>query len=171
MRAAGAGSLPFTSLPGDIVALTEQVREQNIEVIKTYWDALISGDIARFETLLADDVLVHYPGNHYLSGDYRGKKEVVGLYRQLTQWALDGIFVGEVLDILVGDLYTSVVLKYDLKLPHKTIPGRAIGLFHLVDGKIKEYWLHEWDQLMINRVFRLGRIFRPVQGLFAGKKG
>jgi hypothetical protein len=35
---------------------------------------------------------------------------------------------------------------------------------------IKEYWLHEWDQIMINRVFRLGSLFRPLMALMPKKK-
>jgi ketosteroid isomerase-like protein len=150
--------------------LTEQVRQQRLETIGTYWDALIGGDLERFETLLAEDVVVHYPGNHALSGDYRGREEVVGLYRQLTQWVADGIFKGELLDVVVGEVYTGAVIRYDLVLPGRTIAGRAIGLFIIEDGLIKEYWLHEWDQVMINRVFRLGSLFRPLMALMPKKK-
>ena len=146
--------------------ITEAVRQERIDLIKTYWTSLTTGDLDTFRTLLAPDAVIHYPGQHYLSGDYTTTDTIVGLYRQLYEFIKDGVFHGEVLDILVGEIYTSVLLKYDLKLPHKTIPGRAAGVFIIEHGKIKEYWLHEWDQVMINRIFRLSRIFKPVMGLF-----
>ncbi|HEU4997171.1 MAG TPA: nuclear transport factor 2 family protein [Gemmatimonadaceae bacterium] len=148
------------------MAVTEAVRQQRINLIKTYWTALNSGDLKTFESLLAPDAVIHYPGQHSLSGDYRTTKDIVGLYAKLTKFIEMGVFRGEVLDIIQGEIYTSVVLKYDIHMPHKTIPGRAMGLFIIVDGKIKEYWLHEWDQVMINRVFRLSNIFSPLMPLF-----
>lgn len=147
--------------------LTPDVRERNRQVLQTYWNALMSSDLDTFATLLRDDTLIHYPGNHFLSGDYRGPEEVIGLYRRLTQFIRDGIFVAELLDVLVGDVYCAAVLKYELHLPIRKIPGRATGIFHLEDGKIKEYWLHEWDQVMINRVMRLAQFTQPLMERFA----
>ena len=69
--------------------VAEDVQQERINVIRIYWDALMKGDMKRFESLLADDVLVHYPGNHYLSGDYRGKTEVVGLYSKTSSASMD----------------------------------------------------------------------------------
>jgi hypothetical protein len=126
----------------------------------------MSGDLKTFETLLAPDAVIHYPGQHSLSGDYRTTASIVGLYTQLSQFVKDGVFSGEVLDIMVGEIYTAVVIRYTIKMPHKTIPGRAIGLFIIEKGKIKEYWLHEWDQVMINGVFRLSRLFKPFARFF-----
>ena len=149
-----------------ILGLPASVREERIQLIQTYWKALNSGDLKTFETLLAPDAVIHYPGQHYMSGDYRTTADIVNLYRQLTEFIKDGVFSGEVLDIMVGEIYTAVVLRYTITMPHKTIPGRAIGLFIIEKGKIKEYWLHEWDQVMINGIFRLSRIFKPFAKFF-----
>lgn len=149
--------------------ITDDDREARAQVIRTYWRALMAGDLETFRSLLAPDAVIHYPGQHYLSGDYRTTDDIVGLYRKLTQFVQDGVFVGEVLDITTGDVYTSVVLRYVIKLPIKTLKGRAIGLFILQDGKIKEYWLHEWNQHMINWVFRSSRYLGPIAGLFKKK--
>lgn len=95
---------------------------------------------------------------------------MVALYTRLSQFVSDGVFVGEVLDIVQGETYAAVVIKYDVNLPFKTLKGRAIGLFIIVDGKIKEYWLHEWNQVMINRIFRLTRVFQPFMKLMRKKR-
>lgn len=152
-----------------ILAIPQSEREERIRLIQTYWTALNSGDLKTFETLLAPDAVIHYPGQHSLSGDYRTTADIVGLYRHLTQFITEGVFKGEVLDIVLGEVYTAVVIKYDIKLPIKTVQGRAMGLFVIENGKIKEYWLHEWDQVLINRIFRLDALSRPIMNLF--KKG
>lgn len=145
---------------------TDLDRDQRIGVIRTYWDALMAGDMETFRTLLAPDAVIHYPGQHYLSGDYTTNDDIVGLYTRLTQFIADGVFVGRVLDIVLGEVYTAVVLEYEIRMPIKTLRGRAVGLFILEDGKIKEYWLHEWDQRMINWVFRSSRWFGWAMNIF-----
>src|SRR5689334_1274624 len=94
-----------------ILGVPESVRRERINLILTYWKALNTGDLALFETLLAPDAVIHYPGQHSLSGDYRTTKEIVGLYRHLCQFIAEGVFSGEPLDIMVGETYTAVVLK------------------------------------------------------------
>jgi ketosteroid isomerase-like protein len=149
---------------------TEEDREARFEVIRTYWKVLMAGDMVGFRALLAPDAVIHYPGQHYLSGDYRTNDDIVGLYTKLTQFIKDGVFVGEVLDIMAGEKYTAVVIRYEIRMPIKTFKGRAIGLFDLRDGKIHEYWLHEWNQHMINWVFRSSRWFGWLMPLFRRKK-
>ncbi|WP_127817878.1 nuclear transport factor 2 family protein [Microbacterium sp. CPCC 204701] len=151
------------------MTITEADRAERVAVIQTYWDALMAADMATFRSLLAPDAVIHYPGRHYLSGDYTTNDEIVGLYTKLTGFILDGVFVGKVLDIMLGDVHTAVVIEYDLRMPSKTQHGRAIGLFILENGKIKEYWLHEWDQHMINWVFRSSRWFGWLMPLFRRK--
>ena len=75
----------------------------------------MSGDMVTFRTLLAPDAVIHYPGQNYMSGDYTTTDSIVALYTQLTQFVQDGVFVGEVLDIMCGEVYTAVVIKYDIK--------------------------------------------------------
>jgi ketosteroid isomerase-like protein len=133
---------------------TESLVQRNTELLHTYWKALTTGHVEDFAPLVHEDAHFHYPGNHFLSGDYHGKQAVVGLYTNLIKVS-GGRFEGVLHDVAVGEEFTVAILSYRLRLlPERSLPGRACGLFRIVDGKIKEYWLFEWDQLMINDVFR-----------------
>ena len=153
----------------------EQDRQARVDLIKTYWDALMSADLVTFRSLLAPDAVIHYPGQNFLSGDYTTTDDIVELYRTLTGFIQEGTFTGQVLDITTGEKYTTVILSYQLHLPVKTIDGRATGLFLLDENyKIKEYWLHEWNQVMINRVLRAtwaSKPFMPIVNRFRKGKG
>ncbi|MEO6512964.1 MAG: nuclear transport factor 2 family protein [Nocardioides sp.] len=141
-------------------------RQARVDLIKRYWDALMSADLVTFRSLLAPGAVIHYPGQNFLSGDYTTSDEIVDLYKTLTDFITAGTFVGEVLDITTGDQYTTVILKYQLHLPMKTLDGRATGLFLLDENYlIKEYWLHEWNQVMINRVLRATWASKPFMGI------
>lgn len=132
----------------------------NIEVLQTYWKATTSGDVDTLRTIVADDAVFHYPGQHFISGDYHGKEEVAGhsgLYATLASMAIGGgMFEGHLHDVAASadGKYTVAILSYKLNLPGgKVLPGRACGLFRIIDGLIHEYWLFEWDQAMINDIF------------------
>ena len=63
----------------------ERDRQARIDLIKTYWDALMAADMEAFRSLLAPDAVIHYPGQNYLSGDYKTTDDIVELYRKLSQ--------------------------------------------------------------------------------------
>ncbi|QSQ20044.1 nuclear transport factor 2 family protein [Pyxidicoccus parkwayensis] len=126
----------------------------NTDVIRAYWNATTTGNVEALRPIVAEDAVFHYPGNHFISGDYRGKDEVVGLYTMLTGMA-GGTFEARLHGVAADSQYAVAILSYHLNiLPKHYLPGRACGLFRVADGQIHEYWLFEWDQLMINDVFR-----------------
>ncbi len=125
------------------------------EVLHRYWVATTTGDIPMLRPLIADDAVFHYPGQHYLSGDYHGVEEVCDLYKTVTGLGTQ-LFEGKLRGVgpVAGGEYDVVVLTYRLKLfAGRSLPGRACGLMRISGGRIHEYWLFEWDQHMINDVW------------------
>jgi ketosteroid isomerase-like protein len=127
----------------------------NEELLRRYWKVTTEGDIDAMMELLGDDCVYHYSGQHPLSGDYYGKKEVHDLYTTLAGLAVrGGMFEGHVHELVFGAEFSVIILSYRLNLfKGRSIPGRACGMMRIIDGKVREYWLFEWDQSMINDVF------------------
>jgi hypothetical protein len=147
----------------------EKDRQVRIDVVTAWWDALMSADMVAFRSMLAPDAVIHYPGQNPLSGTYATTDDIVDLYTTLTRFVTEGTFTGELLDITTGSEYTTMILKYQLHLPIKTLDGRATGLFLLDENyQVKEYWLHEWNQVMINRVLRATRVSQLAAKPFVG---
>ena len=59
--------------------------EQNIASTKAAYEAFSSGDAETAMESLADDIEWIVPGNSAVSGTYRGKAEVGGLWMKLTE--------------------------------------------------------------------------------------
>ena len=131
--------------------------QDKLDFLKEYWESLNTGDMARFAPLVAEDCVVHYPGNHFLSGDHRGKAAVVDLYSKLYRIGIEqGTFVGEFHDGVTSDDHVCALVTYRLELgAGQRLTGEAIGVFHLLDGQMVEYWLLERDQKMINDIFAI----------------
>ena len=114
--------------------------------------ALISkGEVERFgETLLADDVVWHWPGRSSVSGDYRGRQaalELLGGFRKLTE---DRLTV-EPIDILEGEShlmsFTHITAEREgQKLDVIMADAMRFG----PDGPVVEYWTLSNDQAAVD---------------------
>jgi ketosteroid isomerase-like protein len=131
------------------------------DFIQRYWNCLIEGDMDAFAPLVHENCVVHYPGNHFLSGDHVGREAIVRLYGDLYKIGIEqGTFIGEWHDTVTSDDHACALIKYTIELGGgQRITGEAVGVFHLEDGQMIEYWLLERDQKMINDIFALsGRV-------------
>jgi SnoaL-like domain len=115
--------------------------------------------------MVAEHCVVHYPGNHFLSGDYVGRPAILDLYRKLYKVGIEqGTFIGEFHDGVHSDDHTCALVKYTMELGMgQRLTGEAVGVFHIENGQMVEYWLLERDQKMINDIFKMGG-----KGLLAG---
>jgi ketosteroid isomerase-like protein len=142
--------------------LTQQAEQpaaatEKEQFLETYWNSLNAGDMETFATLVDERCVVHYPGNHFLSGDYIGTTAIVDLYSKLYRIGIQqGTFVGELHDALTSDDHAIALVKYTIELGHgQRIHGDAVGVMHVENGKMVEYWLLERDQRMINDIFAI----------------
>ena len=98
---------------------------------------------------------MHYPGNHFLSGRPRRHG---GDRRPLLQAATGsgssrGRSSASSTTRSTSDDHACALIKYTIELGHgQRITGEAIGVFHIENGKMVEYWLLERDQKMINDI-------------------
>ena len=126
--------------------------------LETYWRCLVvEPDWERFASIVAEDCVVHYPGNHFLSGDHVGRAAVVRLYQTLRKLGPDtGTFIGELHDTVHSEDHCCALVKYRIVVAKNVeIEGDAVGVFHLRDGQMAEYWLLERDQKMINDIVNM----------------
>ena len=70
--------LPMTT--GHILAASP---EENISVVKSFFEAYGKGDIDGIAKVISKDVKWHIPGRHPLSGTKVGREEVVAFFNQL----------------------------------------------------------------------------------------
>jgi hypothetical protein len=136
---------------------SEARKQEQLEFLGKYWNSLMENDMATFSTLVGEHCVVHYPGNHFLSGDHVGHAAILDLYKKLYKLGLEqGTFIGELHDAVTSDDHACALVKYRIVVGKgMEIPGEAIGVFHIENGQMVEYWLLERDQKMINDIVNL----------------
>ena len=128
----------------------ERMSHPNADLLRSHLEALGRGDIDAAIGLYADDVVFHYPGHNPLSGDYRGKKEVLALMGRVMELT-SGTFRPEVHDILASDDHVAALVIVRAERQGQPIEWRSVDLFHVSDGLLSEHWVHEVDQEAVDR--------------------
>ena len=126
------------------------MRHPNADLLAAHLAALTRGDIATAMGFYSDDVTFHYPGRNRLSGDYRGKGEVLALMGRVLELT-NGSFRPEVHDILASDDHVAALVTVHAARDGAPVEWTSVDLFHLRDGKLSEHWVHEVDHEAVDR--------------------
>ena len=117
----------------------------NEDLVRRGYAAFGTGDIATLRELFADDIVWHVGGRSPITGDYKGKDEVLGFFGQLAA-RTGGTFRLDVHDVLANDEHVVVLVKGTAERQGKTLNDNGAQVFHVQGGKVTEQWFHPGDQ-------------------------
>lgn len=118
----------------------------NIDIARTYFQAVQHGDMAGLGDLIDADIVWHQPGANQFSGDRKGQGAVFGMLAQMMETS-QGTFAIDKIHSLMGN--------GDLVAAHVHFAGRrgdtsmamdGVDLLRIQNGKITEMWLFSSDQ-------------------------
>lgn len=118
----------------------------NGEVVRGYLQAFNEGDIDRVAELLDNDIVIHFPGRNPMSGENRGKDEVVIFFRAMMERAGVGRVAPEIHDILAGDDHVVALMTRNIA----GIDASVAVVYRIRNGRIIEVWPHERDQYAVD---------------------
>ena len=129
------------------------MRHPNADLLQAHLDALARGDIEVAMSFYSDDVVFHYPGRNPLSGDHRGKDQVLALMGRVMQLT-DGSFRPDVHDILASDDHVAALVTVHATRQGIPAEWQSVDLYHVRAGKISEHWVHEVDQALVDQFWQ-----------------
>jgi ketosteroid isomerase-like protein len=112
----------------------------NATVVREGFQAFATGDMGWLNQHLADDIVWHVGGRSKLSGEYKGKEEVLNLFGRQAQ-----IFSGapdlELHEVLANDEHAIAIGTARAQDPDGgTVEWKFANVFHVKDGKATEVW-------------------------------
>jgi ketosteroid isomerase-like protein len=117
----------------------------NVGTIRDGYALFNKGEMAAASESWSDDILWHAPGNNPLSGDYRGKQEVLGFFGKMQGMGVTSMDL-EVHDILANDEHATVMVETRVHRGDAHLDSRQVHVWHLKDGKATEFWNIVSDQ-------------------------
>lgn len=134
-------------------------RHPNVEVVERYHAAQADfyggGRIEPLVELLSDDVAWHVPGDTPISGDYRGREEVLRYFADRRRRG-GGRFRIRVRELLVGDDHVAALADGSVRRGGETLEWDTIGLYRVEDGRITQCWLVPRDPAEFERAWAHG---------------
>jgi uncharacterized protein len=123
----------------------------NIRGARAAIEALMRGDTATLAAWIAEDAVWHVPGSHRLSGDLRGRDQILDRGRVMAELGIR-TSVDEVHDVLGSGEHVVALLTTTTMGPRGRSSQRVAWVMHARDGMATELWAHNWDQAAIDTV-------------------
>ena len=117
----------------------------NEDLLRNAFAAFGTGDLETVQGVFTDDVVWHVGGNNQLSGDYKGKSEVMGWLGKNMELS-GGTLKVEPHDILANDKHVVALITATAQREGMSFRDNACQVHHVSGGKVTEVWLHAGDQ-------------------------
>lgn len=116
----------------------------NGELLRNLYAAFDKADLETIQASIADDASLHVAGRGSMSGDFKGRDEVLGYLGEVVSRS-GGTFKIEVHDVLATDDHVAVLSNVRAERDGNKLETQGVEIFHVSDGKITEAWFTGMD--------------------------
>lgn len=119
---------------------------EHAKIVRDYFEAVATGNLAKLPELLSDTLVWHQPGSSDLSGTYNSRDVVFGLIGKFMERSQGTFKFESIGNILTNGDYVAVTLTFSGKTDSKSMSMAGIDILRIESGKIQEVWLFSDDQ-------------------------
>jgi ketosteroid isomerase-like protein len=109
-------------------------------------------DSEAVEALLSDEIVWHVPGRSAISGEYRGREEVLEYFARRRDFAHDSFRV-EIRHVLADEEYVMQLAGGRAEIRGERREWETVGVYRIRDGRIAECWLLPFDQYAFDEIW------------------
>ena len=117
----------------------------NAALLRKGHEAFSTGDRKTLSEIIAEDALWHVAGKSPISGDYRGREAVFGMFDKLAELS-GGTIKIEDHDFLGTDQHAVALCKIIATRGGKTLDANYCEVVHFREGQVVEDWVLAYDQ-------------------------
>ena len=122
------------------------------EAITQLVEAINQRNLDPGSKLFSDDVVLHFPGNNQVSGDYHGKSGVVEIWQKQIRLTNDTLKV-EIVDTSQGEGNVILIMQISAQSNEQSYSWRRANHYKIVKGRVVEGWIYEGNQYIADKVF------------------
>jgi len=111
----------------------------NEQLLRDADEAQLAGDVEKFVSFHAEDVIVHIPGKSSLAGVYKGRDQFLELFGRFLERTPEYTF--EPHAYFADDEHGVILQRSHFKRGGETLDSNDVFVCHFRDGKISEFWL------------------------------
>ncbi len=125
---------------------------QHEQLVRTQVEAFIAGDIPAWLETVSDDLVVHVPAGHQLSGDYHGSQQFVEKFIGTVMELTGGVEL-EVHDVLASDEHGVGLYRIRTQRDGTAYEWPQVNVYHFDGGRISEIWWTPVEQEKVAALF------------------
>jgi uncharacterized protein len=113
--------------------------QEDAALVRRGYGAFIAGDMEWLNAHLHENVVWHVPGDNLMSGDHRGRENVLAFFAKTVQIALPEF---DIHDIVASDdhVVALATIHWRRNDNGETFEDRVGQVFHLDGGQVLEVW-------------------------------
>lgn len=115
------------------------------QVLRVAVGAITTGDVETLAAHLAADVTLHVPGTNRLSGEYKGRTELLEGFLGTLMSLTDGQVVLEPHDVIGSEDHAVGIYHWRAVRTGTPFEWRQVNVYHVANGQITEIWQHPFD--------------------------
>ena len=116
----------------------------NIDIARTYFQAVQIGDMAALGDLLDADIVWHQPGANRFSGDHKGQGAVFRCLGSMME-ASQGTFTDKIHTLMGNGDLVAATIHFTGRHDDASMSMDGVDLLRIDNGKITEMWLFSAD--------------------------
>jgi ketosteroid isomerase-like protein len=119
--------------------------QEDAELVRKGYDAFIAGDMEWMNEHLHENIVWHVPGHNVLSGDHKGRENVLAFFAKSVSIALPEF---DIHDVVASDDHVVALLNINWRRvdSDETLESRVAQVFHISGGQALEVWTMDQDQ-------------------------
>lgn len=111
--------------------------QEDAALIRRGYEAFSAGDMDTLRDVFTEDAVWHTGGSGGLSGDKKGREEILAHFRELGSRSTGSLKV-TLDDVATGDRYAVGVHTNQAQRDGKSLHQRSVIVFTITDGKVTE---------------------------------
>ena len=126
------------------------VTEKDVAVVRRFYTALATGDLAAVASCFHDDAIWHVPGTSRIAGTHRGWPAIRDNFLAKLSSLSGGTFRAPILDVAVGEQYIVAVGKGIAEHAGRRLDVTVCQLIRVEDERMIEVRGHYSDQAALD---------------------
>lgn len=123
-----------------------QQTNKNIDIVKSYFTAVQTGDMQTLAALVSPEIIWHQPGNNVFSGTHETAQEVFAMIGGMMEKSKGTFKIDHVDAVMGNENQVCAMLTFSAQSDGTKISMKGVDTMIIKNGLIVEAWLYSEDQ-------------------------
>ncbi|MFF7640245.1 nuclear transport factor 2 family protein [Streptomyces canus] len=117
----------------------------NIDIARSYFQAVQTADMAALGELLDEAIVWHQPGTNQFSGEHKGQAAVFQMLGRMMETSQGTFAIDKIHTLMANGDLVAATIRFSGRRDHASMSMDGVDLLRITGGRITEMWLFSED--------------------------